>query len=80
MAAVTVRALPWYAPPRLARAVQQVRRYPLVPLALLTFLLVIPAGPRTMKGYHMYKGWAKQLGSFVATADPSVNVQSRMVG
>ena len=43
MAAVTVRALPWYAPPRLARAVQQVRRYPLVPLALLTFLLVIPA-------------------------------------
>jgi peptide/nickel transport system permease protein len=44
MAAVTVRALPWYAPPRLARAVHQVRRYPLVPLALLTFLLVIPAG------------------------------------
>jgi peptide/nickel transport system permease protein len=43
MAAVTVRALPWYAPPRLARAVHQVRRYPLVPLALLTFLLVIPA-------------------------------------
>jgi peptide/nickel transport system permease protein len=39
MAAVTVRALPWYSPPRLAR----VRRYPLVPLALLTFLLVIPA-------------------------------------
>jgi peptide/nickel transport system permease protein len=43
MATVTVRALPWYAPPRLARAVHQVRRYPLVPLALLTFLLVIPA-------------------------------------
>ena len=43
MATVTVRALPWYSPPRLARAVHQVRRYPLVPLALLTFLLVIPA-------------------------------------
>ena len=43
MAAVTVRALPWYSPPRLVRAVHQVRRYPLVPLALLTFLLVIPA-------------------------------------
>ena len=43
MAAVTVRALPWYSPPRLAQAVHQVRRYPLVPLALLTFLLVIPA-------------------------------------
>jgi hypothetical protein len=43
MATVTVRALPWYSPPQLARAVHQVRRYPLVPLALLPVLLVIPA-------------------------------------
>jgi peptide/nickel transport system permease protein len=43
MATETIRALPWYAPPRVAEAVSQVRRYPLVPLALLTFLLVIPA-------------------------------------
>jgi peptide/nickel transport system permease protein len=38
-----VRPLPWYAPPRVASAVRQVRRYPVVPLAILTFLLVIPA-------------------------------------
>jgi peptide/nickel transport system permease protein len=37
------RPLPWYAPPRVARAMRQARRYPLVPLAILTFLLVIPA-------------------------------------
>ena len=43
MATVTARALPWYAPPRMALAVRQLRRYPLVPLAMLTFLLVIPA-------------------------------------
>jgi peptide/nickel transport system permease protein len=43
MATVTARTLPWYAPPRVARAVRQVRRYPVVPLAILTFLLVIPA-------------------------------------
>ena len=43
MATETIRTLPWYAPPRVAEAVSQVRRYPLVPLALLTFLLVIPA-------------------------------------
>jgi peptide/nickel transport system permease protein len=43
MAIVTARTLPWYAPPRLARALRQVRRYPVVPLAILTFLLVIPA-------------------------------------
>src|SRR5262245_39895202 len=43
MATETIRTLPWYAPPRVARAMGQVRRYPLVPLALLTFLLVIPA-------------------------------------
>jgi peptide/nickel transport system permease protein len=38
-----VRPLPWYAPPNVARAVRQVRRYPVVALAILTFLLVIPA-------------------------------------
>ena len=43
MATETIRTLPWYAPPRVAQAMIQVRRYPLVPLALLTFLLVIPA-------------------------------------
>ena len=43
MATETIRTLPWYAPPRVAEAMSQVRRYPLVPLALLTFLLVIPA-------------------------------------
>ena len=43
MATVTARSLPWYAPPRMALALRQLRRYPLVPLAMLTFLLVIPA-------------------------------------
>jgi peptide/nickel transport system permease protein len=43
MATVTARSLPWYAPPRIALAMRQARRYPLVPLALLTCLLVIPA-------------------------------------
>jgi peptide/nickel transport system permease protein len=43
MATVTVRTLPWYAPPRVAHAMRQVRRWPLVPLMILTFLLVIPA-------------------------------------
>jgi peptide/nickel transport system permease protein len=38
-----VRPLPWYAPPRVASAVRQVKRYPVVPLAILMFLLVIPA-------------------------------------
>src|SRR5262245_2606433 len=43
MAIVTARRLPWYARPRVVGAIRQARRYPLVPLALLTFLLVIPA-------------------------------------
>ena len=43
MATVTARTLPWYSPPRVAQAMRQARRYPLVPLALLMFLLVIPA-------------------------------------
>jgi peptide/nickel transport system permease protein len=43
MATVTVRTLPWYAPPRVAHAMRRVRRWPLVPLFILTFFLVIPA-------------------------------------
>jgi len=43
METVTVRTLPWYATPRVSQAMRQVTRYPLVPLALLMFLLVIPA-------------------------------------
>ena len=43
MATVTARTLPWYAPPRMALALRQLRRYPLVPLGILTFCLVIPA-------------------------------------
>jgi peptide/nickel transport system permease protein len=43
MATVTARTLPWYAPPRLAHAMREAKRYPLVPLAILTFFLVIPA-------------------------------------
>ena len=43
MATVTARTLPWYAPPRMALALRQLRRYPLVPVAILTFCLVIPA-------------------------------------
>ena len=43
MATVTVRSLPWYAPPRVALALREARRYPVVALSILTFLLVIPA-------------------------------------
>ena len=43
MATVTARSLPWYSPPRVARAMREARRYPVVALSILTFLLVIPA-------------------------------------
>jgi len=43
MATVTARTLPWYAPPRVARAMRQARRYPLVPIALLMLFMVVPA-------------------------------------
>jgi peptide/nickel transport system permease protein len=43
MATVTARTLPWYAPPRMALALRELRRYPLVPAAILTFFLLIPA-------------------------------------
>jgi peptide/nickel transport system permease protein len=43
MATITVRSLPWYARPRLANALREARRYPVVALSILMFLLVIPA-------------------------------------
>ena len=43
MATVTARTLPWYAPPRVAHAIREAKRYPLIPLALLAFFLVGPA-------------------------------------
>jgi peptide/nickel transport system permease protein len=43
MATVTARTLPWYAPPRIGLALRQLRRYPLVPIVILVFVLVIPA-------------------------------------
>jgi peptide/nickel transport system permease protein len=52
MATVTVRTLPWYARPRVAHAMRQARRYPLVPLAMLMFLLVIPAVFATQVAPH----------------------------
>lgn len=39
----STRALPWYAPPRMADGWRRVRRYPLFALAVLLLLLVIPA-------------------------------------
>jgi peptide/nickel transport system permease protein len=52
MATVTVRSLPWYARPRVVHAMRQAKRYPLVPLAMLTFLLVIPALLATQVAPH----------------------------
>jgi len=43
MATVTARSLPWYAPPRVAQAMRQVRRYPVVALSILTLCLIVPA-------------------------------------
>ena len=43
MATVTARSLPWYAGPRIAHALREARRYPVVALSILMFLLVIPA-------------------------------------
>src|SRR5215467_14411933 len=34
MATVTVRTLPWYSPPRVAQAMRQARRYPLIPVVI----------------------------------------------
>ncbi|MBM3220038.1 MAG: ABC transporter permease [Candidatus Rokubacteria bacterium] len=43
MGTITVPGLPWYSPPRVAHALKQARRYPLIPIFILTFFLVIPA-------------------------------------
>ena len=43
MATVTARTLPWYAAPRVAHALRRVKRYPVVPVSILAFVLVIPA-------------------------------------
>jgi len=43
MATAVPTTVPWYTPPKIARAVIHVGRYPAVPLAILMFLLVIPA-------------------------------------
>lgn len=43
MATVTARTLPWYSGPRVAKAMRQARRYPLVPVALIMLLMVLPA-------------------------------------
>src|SRR5919106_448296 len=43
MATAIARTLPWYSPPNIAKAVFQAKRYPVVPLAILVFFLLIPA-------------------------------------
>lgn len=43
MAIASASTVPWYAPPRIARAVIQVRRYPALPLAILILFLLVPA-------------------------------------
>jgi peptide/nickel transport system permease protein len=54
---------PWYAPPRMAQAMRRARRYPLLPLAMLSFLLVIPAVFATQVAPHdpLKGGLAKRL-------------------
>jgi peptide/nickel transport system permease protein len=52
MATITARSLPWYSPPRVAGALRQLRRYPLVPTAMLILLLVIPAIFATQMAPH----------------------------
>jgi peptide/nickel transport system permease protein len=43
MATAIAPTLPWYSPPNIARAVFQAKRYPVVPVAILVFFLLIPA-------------------------------------
>jgi peptide/nickel transport system permease protein len=43
MATAISPTVPWYSPPKIARAVFQAKRYPVLPLAILIFFLVIPA-------------------------------------
>src|SRR5918998_6053799 len=43
MATAVSQPVPWYNPPRIAKAVFQAKRYPVLPLAILMLFLVIPA-------------------------------------
>jgi peptide/nickel transport system permease protein len=43
MATAVSQPIPWYNPPKIARAVFQARRYPVLPVAILVLFLVIPA-------------------------------------
>jgi peptide/nickel transport system permease protein len=43
MATAASPTLPWYSPPQIAKTVFQAKRYPVVPVAILLFFLVIPA-------------------------------------
>jgi len=43
MPQLMTRTLPWYAMPRVIEGWQKIKRYPLFPLAILLFILIIPA-------------------------------------
>ena len=43
MATAVSQSVPWYSPPKIARVVFQAKRYPVLPVAILVFFLVIPA-------------------------------------
>jgi peptide/nickel transport system permease protein len=43
MATAVSQPVPWYNPPKIAKAVFQAKRYPVVPVAILVFFLLIPA-------------------------------------
>ena len=43
MATAVSQPVPWYNPPKIAKAVFQAKRYPVLPVAILVFFLVIPA-------------------------------------
>jgi peptide/nickel transport system permease protein len=42
MATAVSQPVPWYSPPRIAKAVFQARRYPVLPVAIILLFLVIP--------------------------------------
>src|SRR6266516_3304459 len=43
MATAVSQPVPWYTPPKIARAVFHIKRYPVLPSAILLLFLVIPA-------------------------------------
>ena len=43
MAISIPKAKPWYSPPRLAKTLGDAKRLPLIPIAILLFVLVLPA-------------------------------------